>query len=325
MSLTNTSNRLSQFIKENQETWSRLQEFLRQKSLRNCTKGEIDEFGRMYRQISAHLAYAQTCFPSHEITAELRQLVMRAHNILYGAPETTYGKKVWLFYRDGFPKLFYERRFFVLTAALLLFAGFLFAFVATCLNHDAAAFFLPSDLAGNIDPQNIGKNDWNDAIVSSQIMINNIQVAFTCFAMGIFLAIGTIWSLFMNGLLLGALSALYSQAGGDYPFWAFILPHGVIELTAIFISGAAGLSLAYRLFVPGDFTRKHALIREGLVTIKLMAGVIPMFIIAGIIEGYVTPAHWPHWTKYAVAIFNLLWLSLYFGRPFFAQQNPDES
>jgi uncharacterized membrane protein SpoIIM required for sporulation len=316
VSLINASNHLSQFIKEHQETWSRLEEYLERQSLQKFTKGEIDEFGRMYRQVSAHLAYAQTYFPTHETTAELRQIVMRAHNILYGAPQKGYGKKIWHFYSAGFPKLFYERRFFVLAAALILFAGFLFAFFSTYFNQDAAAYFLPTELAGKVDPQNIGKNDWNDAIVSSQIMVNNIQVAFTCFAMGILLAIGTIWSLFMNGLLLGALSALYSRAGGDYPFWAFILPHGVIELTAIFISGAAGLSLAYRLFVPGDLTRRHALIREGLVTVKLMIGVIPMFIIAGIIEGYVTPAHWPHWTKYAVAIFNFLWLSFYFGRPF---------
>nr|WP_232345683.1 stage II sporulation protein M [Paenactinomyces guangxiensis] len=216
-----------------------------------------------------------------------------------------------------FPYLFYQRSQFFFVAGFLLFAGFLLAFLLTYFNEDYAPYFLPPEVATHVDPDQIGQQQWNHAIVSSEIMVNNIQVAFMCFAWGILFGIGTVWSLFMNGMLIGALAALYHRADGGYPFWAFIWPHGVIELTAIFIAGAAGLSLAYRFFVPGEMTRRHSLIKEGIVTIKLMLGVIPMFMIAGVIEGYITPAPWPHWTKYLVALITLLLLLLYFGWPFF--------
>ena len=144
-------------------------------------------------------------------------------------------------------------------------------------------------------------------------MVNNIQVAFLCFAFGALLGVGTIWMLLYNGMLIGALAALFHRVGESYTFWAHIWPHGVTELTAIFIAGGAGLSLAYSFFVPGELTRGESFKREGKVTIQLMMGVIPLFVFAALIEGFLTPAPWPHWTKYLLALSTLILLFLYFG------------
>jgi uncharacterized membrane protein SpoIIM required for sporulation len=263
------------------------------------------------------LAYAQTYFHGHETAEYLNRLVIRAHNAIYGKAKSGYVRKAIRFFTTGFPLLLYERRYFFLAAFLILFAGFILAFVLTSIDPNYAAHFLPKEMISKVKPHAVDNQpQWNHAIVSSQIMVNNITVSFSCFAFGVLFGVGTVWSLFMNGMLLGALAALYHRVGAGIEFWAYIWPHGVIELTAIFISGAAGLALAYRFFVPGELTRRHAWIKEGKVTIQLMLGVIPMLIVAGIVEGYITPAPWPHWTKYMISALNLLFLLAYFGWPY---------
>ncbi|SFJ50104.1 stage II sporulation protein M [Thermoflavimicrobium dichotomicum] len=307
---------LGKFIKEHQSTWARLEHLLQQISDSKPNKAQIDKLGSVYRLVSAHLAYAQTYFPQHEITDYLKHLVIRTHNIIYGVAKKSYWKPVVHFFTTRFPQYLFQRLSFFTVSALILFGGFLLAFVLTYQDQSYAAYFLPADLSGQIDPDKIGQNDWNPALASSEIMVNNIQVALLCFALGALLGIGTIWMLFYNGLLIGALAALFHRAGHGYEFWAFIWPHGVIELTAIFIAGAAGLSLAYHFLIPGDRTRSHALKQEGKVTIQLVFGVIPMFVIAAIIEGFVTPAKIPHLFKYILSLIHLLLLIIYFARPF---------
>lgn len=313
-----TTKNLNHFIQANQATWSRLEYLLEQLPYGSLHKNELDELGSVYRQVSSHLAYAQTYFPNHETTQYLNHLVIRAHNNLYGIKKKGFWREVFRFFTYEFPILFYQRSRFFYLAAFLLFAGFLLAFTLTYVDKEYAAYFLPSEIYQHVDPKQVeNQPQWNHAIVSSEIMVNNIRVAFFCFVFGILLGIGTVLLLLMNGMLLGALAALYHQADGGFIFWAYIWPHGVIELTAIFIAGAAGIALAYRIFVPGDLTRRHAIVKEGKVTIKLILGVIPMFILAGIIEGYITPAPLPHWVKYLVALVTLLFLLVYFGWPFF--------
>lgn len=274
----------------------------------------MNQLGLLYRQVSAHFAYAQTYFHAHEITDYLKTLVIRSHNIIYGAKKKNHWRSISQFYLHDFPQLFYHRFQFFFVASALLVIGFILAYFLTLVNDDYSQIFL-GNLAP-LHPDEISKQQWNHAIASSTIMVNNIYVAFFCFAWGALFGLGTVYTLFINGAMLGSLAALYQQIGGSYIFWAYIWPHGVIELTAIFIAGAAGLSLAYRFFVPGELSRYQSFKKEGMVTIKLIFGVIPLFIIAAIIEGYITPAPWPHWTKYLFSALTLFALFLYLGRPF---------
>lgn len=318
MALTVRFRHARDFIQAHQAEWDRL-DFLAEKlagTSSSLSPAELDELWTLYRKVSAQFAYAQTYFPGHEVTERLRRSVIRSHNLLYGAAKKGVLKRLVKFFAMEFPLLIHERFVFFLTAFFIVLAGSLLAFGFTWMDFSYAAYFLPEGLEAFVKPEDAGTPvDWNHAIASGEIMVNNITVAFNCFAFGILLGIGTVWVLFSNGMALGALGAYYSKSGVGYEFFAFIWPHGVIEFAAIFISGAAGLALAYRFFVPGDLTRKEALIREGLVTIKLMLGVVPMFVIAAIIEGYVTPLGWPHWTKYLVAFVTLLFLVMYFGWP----------
>ncbi len=257
--------------------------------------------------MAGHLAYAQTYFPGHDITRRLNELTLKAHNLIYGTVK-----------KRRFPKLF---AFFFVTFPCCFTSGFRF-FSSPCRCFRSGPFspfsdpgrsparvpFFPPGMAESIDPQAGPAGEWNHSVVSGQIMVNNIQVAFLCFAFGALLGVGTVWILLYNGALIGALAALFHRAGESYTFWAYIWPHGVTELTAVFIAGEQGLSLAYSFFVPGELTRGESFKREGKVTIQLMMGVIPLFVFAALIEGFLTPAPWPHWTKYLLALFTLMLL-----------------
>jgi uncharacterized membrane protein SpoIIM required for sporulation len=131
-----------------------------------------------------------------------------------------------------------------------------------------------------------------NAIFSSFIMTNNIKVSFGAFALGGTAGIGTAALLFYNGILLGELGAIFARHDLTIPFWALILPHGVIELTAIAIAGAAGFLVAKALLAPGDRGRRAALAHEGREAVQLVAGCAALLVVAGLIEGFVTPQPW---------------------------------
>ncbi len=144
-------------------------------------------------------------------------------------------------------------------------------------------------------------------------MTNNIQVAILAFAGGLTLGILTVYLLINNGIILGALAAIYYQHGHSYDFWAYIVPHGMIELTAIFIAGGAGLLMGYKILVPGVFSRAMQLRRQALRSVQLLLGTVPLFIIAGTIEGFITPSPIPLDAKYAVALLTVIALVTYIG------------
>ena len=156
---------------------------------------------------------------------------------------------------------------------------------------------------------------------ASQIMTNNISVAIKAFVYGISFGIGTIYILFINGALLGALTALVYLYADPVRYWSLILPHGVIELTAIFIAGAAGIIIAKSLLLPGEYSRRHALIDGGKKSIPLLIGVAIMLVIAGIIEGFITPLEIiDEDLKLIIAAFTGILLMLYFSVPYLTKK-----
>jgi uncharacterized membrane protein SpoIIM required for sporulation len=161
---------------------------------------------------------------------------------------------------------------------------------------------------------------WTHAVVtmkplaSSAIMTNNLSVSFTTFALGITAGLGTIWMLALNGLLFGVVNAACWQAGMSQQLLSFVAPHGVIELPAIFIAGGGGLLIAKGLLFPGTLPRRASLVLEGGRAVRLVVGIIPMLIVAGTIEGFVSPSELPVWVKYSVAAGMFVLLLLYVKR-----------
>ncbi|MEF3311190.1 stage II sporulation protein M [Paenibacillus sp. GYB004] len=295
--------------------WKQLEELIElfDKSPGRVSAESIDRLTVLYKQASSHLAVMQTEDPGGELTAYLNQLVTRAHHMMYRQQHKSSGQ-LKQFFGTYFIRLIRERQWFIVAAALLFLFGGVSGFASVLLDEQNLYAILPQQIAGHIDPSQTGKGleDAPHSVLSTQIMTNNIRVAILAFAGGITFGIWTVYLLAYNGILIGALAAVYWKAGQTYLFWAYILPHGVIELAAIFIAGGAGLYMGYRMFVPGRYVWRLQLLRSAKQSVQLLLGTVPLFVIAGIIEGYITPSALSLEMKYAFALLTLLALAAYY-------------
>jgi uncharacterized membrane protein SpoIIM required for sporulation len=306
---------ISRFIKEHKSQWTELEQLLAQMGNRKSRlhAEHLDRFTELYKTVSSHLATLQTYRPTDEMTFYLNQLVAKAHNVMYQENNRS-SHQLRAFFLNYFPALIRKRKLFVAFALALFLIGGGSGYAAVWNNPLNLYQIVPPSLAAGIDPAKTDqpRGELHSPLVSTTIMTNNIRVAVLAFVSGITLGLGTVYLLVTNGLLIGALAAVFMQSGKSYIFWAYILPHGVIELTAIFIAGGAGLYMGYRIFVPGPYSRKHRFLESAKESAQLLLGTIPLFVIAGIIEGYITPSTMPLEAKYIVAGATLLLLAVYY-------------
>ena len=230
-----------------------------QKRPRSIGAVEIDRLTLLYKKASAHLAYIRTYHPNDEVTRYLNQLVARAHNIAYQQQSSSLGQLSRFFWVHLF-SLVHKRIWFIGLAGLLFAIGGISGFAAVMVDPLNLYYVLPEGMAAQIDPSRLGEGHdaINSPLMSTAIMLNNIKVAFLAFISGITLGVFPVYLLLFNGLLVGALASVYSQADSSYAFWAYILPHGVIELTAIFIpeepDSTWAIGSLYRAFTIANFS-----------------------------------------------------------------------
>jgi uncharacterized membrane protein SpoIIM required for sporulation len=307
-----------EFIKMNSDTWKELEELsniINKKGIKNLSSNVVKRFLQTFRQSSHHLAYARTHYPKSSAVSYLNSLISRCHSHVYAVKRAS-ASSVLRYIAYDFPMLLKEHRWFILSSFACFAFGFIVSIILTTINVDNASMFLPQDIIAAAKNGPSGDTQWNYPLMSSYIMVNNISVSLKAFVMGITLGLGTIYLLFFNGALLGALTALIYNYGNPANYWSLILPHGIIELTAIFISGAAGLIIAKSILLPGEYSRKHALIKAAKKSISLIVGVIFMLIIAGIIEGFFTPLNISAESKLIFAAISAIILILYFSTPY---------
>jgi uncharacterized membrane protein SpoIIM required for sporulation len=224
--------------------------------------------------------------------------------VALGYAQTYPGKRPRLrdaveFYRRGFPQLVRAEWKAVVAAYVLFLSGMLFGYAAMQLDPSSAVYLVPEQHQ-SLDPDKRvaeeaknekGMSADHQTAFSSFLFTHNIQVAFLAFALGLTLGIGTVILLFVNGVFLGALAVAYEAKGHAVWFWAWILPHGVPEISAICLAGAAGLLLGRALVAPGSRSRADALRVEGRLAVRLVLGTLPIFVAAGIIEGTLSQIH----------------------------------
>lgn len=305
---------IKQFVEKNRNDWKKLEQHIAalDNSRRNISGREINQFHRLYQKTAHHLSYSQTYFPDEDVTAYLNELVAKSHNLLYKNQVSSI-KQIRTFFSTTFITLLSEQWKAVLYAMLLFFIGALAAFLSVLDDPLHLYGVLPEDVAQSFDPEQIGTDEGqvDASTMSASIMTNNIQVGILAFAGGITFGILTVYLMVFNGIMIGALAGMYLLSGNAYEFWAYIVPHGIIELTAIFIAGGAGLLMGYKLFVPGPYRRGYQLKLQAKRSVMLLLGTIPLFVIAGIIEGFITPADLSLETKYIVAVLTIIALVLY--------------
>jgi len=306
----------SEFVDSGRDSWERLARAVRSARRDGITKAGAPALKQMhedYRRAAADLAYAQTHFggsPTHEY---LNRLVAQAHGELYGqAPRRL--SAVWRFLARDYPRLLRTEWRPIALAGALMIGAIAIGYVAAYTDYSFARLLLPQQIREGVT-DNFQKTKQSGAlsssvypIMSAQIGVNNVQVAIMAFAGGITFGAFTVYAMLMNGALLGVLAAVFAQARLSMDFWAFIVPHGSIELPAIIIAGGAGFKLASALLFPGDLPRAAALKAAAPVATRLLLGTVPLFVLAAAIEGFFTPTPVAAEAKLAVGavMFGLL-------------------
>lgn len=267
---------------------------------------------RAYRHICQLLALARERQYSPDLIDRLNRIVLRGHHVLYAA-RSGHSARALAFFTTGFPRLVRAEWRFVLLAAAL-FAGPLLLLLATLPSHpDFINYFTdPATLARfeeMYDPANprLGMRQSDDNTLMFAFYIwNNVKIGFQTFATGLLFGLGSAYYLIFNGAQIGAVAGHFSGPGFNEPFWSFVSGHSAMELTAIVLSGAAGLKMGGALVMPGLRSRGQALVHASRPAVRIMYGAAIMFTIAAFIEGFWSPmTSMPVAAKYATGV--VLW------------------
>ncbi|MBN1209203.1 MAG: stage II sporulation protein M [Myxococcaceae bacterium] len=293
---------VAEFIETRRPRWEKLESLLDKaevSGLRGLSLEEARSLGKMYRAVSSDLLWVRARSGSADVSAYLNDLVGRAYALTYPGKRPRLAD-VWGFVSRGFPALLRRESRMYIASLLMFLAGTGFGYLGMVMDPNAAHYLVPEEHL-KLDPvaraeqeaKGEGMTADEQAHFSAFLFTHNIQVAFLAFALGVTVGIGTALMLFVNGLFLGALAQIYTAKGMAGWFWAWILPHGIPEITAICIAGAAGLVIARGLAAPKGLPRGVALRQEAVTAVKLLFGTLALFVLAGFIEGTVSQIHPP--------------------------------
>jgi uncharacterized membrane protein SpoIIM required for sporulation len=269
--------------------------------IRTLSGGELREFGLLYRQAAADLSAVRTDRASGTLEEYLNSLLSRAHNRIYMGRKAGFAS-IFRFLARDYPRIFRRLFPYVAVSLTIFLAGAALGTLLTLSRPQFMHLMLGPEMLDTIEHHRM----WTQSIVSmkpqasSAIMTNNISVSFVAFAGGIIGGIGTIFLMFENGLQMGVISTACSQAHMALDLFSFVAAHGALELPSIFIAGGAGLRLATALLFPGMLTRRDSLASGAREAVRLLAGVVPLLIVAGSLEAFLSPSGAPVAVKFTV-------------------------
>jgi uncharacterized membrane protein SpoIIM required for sporulation len=282
-------------IDQRHAEWRRLEELIlvagNRRGLARLSRSELRELGRIYRQAATDLAIARVESRDQRVVDYLNTLLIRAHGIIYQTESSGFGA-IGQFFRSDFPAIFRQTIAYSGTAMVIFILLAAFSFMATFRNEDFADFsYLSPALIQQIKSRQAWWETLNAeaATGAAEIIFNNTQIGLLAFALSIFPVAGTIRVLMPTALMFGSINALIMKYGMTRELWSFMAAHMVLEFAAIFISSGAGLMLGMAVLLPGERTRSEALIERGRLAIKLLVGCLPLFLLAGLIEGFLSP------------------------------------
>ncbi len=316
----------STFVSRRSGTWEELDRLLR-RGARRLDPEQIAELGRLYRATTSDLAYAQGRGYDTALLEYLNRCVARAHAQVYArAPESGL-QRITDFYTSAFPQEFRRSLPFFTICTALTVACAVVAYVLVRTHPNDAYALLPKFLVSekirkSLHDSNFAVDPGFAPAMSAAIITNNIKVAIIAFAGCVTLGAVTVYIVATNGLMLGGMGALFTNAGFGSDFWATIAPHGVIELTAIQIAAAAGLLIAAAMVYPGRIRRRDLIVANARRAGTLILGVASMLVVAGTIEAFVSPRRLPESLRIAIGLFTAVVMILYFAGA--GRQPPEE-
>src|SRR5207302_3455218 len=286
------------FLTTNQPGWDRLTALVSRatRGVGRLSPDELEELVVLYQRAATELSYARTNFRDPALSASLSALVARAGAVVYGSRPRTL-RALGRFFAVTFPAaVWYSRRFIAVSTALFLVPAFVVGlWVANSPRAvEATGPKAVREAYVNQDFEQYYKSAPASEF-ASQVFTNNVQVSIYAFAAGIAFALPTAFILMFNGANVGVAGGLFASVGQQVKFWGLILPHGLLELSAVIIAGGAGLRLGWTLIDPGDRPCRTALADEGRRALAIVLGLVVVFAAAGTIEGFVHGSSLPTW------------------------------
>ncbi|MEU1349515.1 stage II sporulation protein M [Streptomyces sp. NPDC005776] len=294
---------LDVFVNAHRIEWDRLDHLLHRG--RKLTGAEADELVDLYQRTATHLSLIQSSAPDPLLTARLTQLVARARSAVTGTRRASW-RDAAHFLTAGFPAAVYRsRHWWIPTAVLSALLAALMGWWIGAHPEVQSAIAAPEDLRRLTSPGGEYETYYSShpaASFAAQVWTNNAQAAAMCLVLGAFLCVPVIWILFVNVLNLAVGIGLMSSAGRLDTFLGLILPHGLLELTAVFVAAGTGLRLGWTVIDPGPYTRRTALAQQGRAALGMAIGLALVLFVSGLIEGFVTPSGLPTWARIVIGI-----------------------
>lgn len=294
---------LDVYVTAHRAEWDRLDQLLRRGG--KLSGAEADELVALYQRTATHLSLIQSSAPDPMLTARLTQLVARARATVTGTRRSSWRDAI-RFLTAGFPAAVYRsRHWWVPTAVLSTLVAVLIGWWIGTHPEVQSAIGAPAELREMTRPGGQYETYYSShpaASFAAQVWTNNAQAAAMCLVLGAFLCFPVLWILFLNMLNLGVAIGLMSAAGRLDVMLGLLLPHGLLELTAVFVAAGTGLRLGWTLVEPGPMTRRAALAEEGRAAVGMAIGLALVLFLSGLIEGFVTPSGLPTWARIAIGI-----------------------
>lgn len=302
----------SAFVNRNKQRWEQFEH-----AVRNPRDVSPDELARLFIQITDDLSFARTKYPDSRTTKYLNALASKIHLNIYKNKREDKNRFV-TFWKYEVPQAMYESRRALAYSLIIFIVGALVGLVSA-LNDDTFVRLIMGDDYINMTLENIrqGKptgvyGSLDETNMFFYITWNNILVSFYLFANGIFTSIGAGYYLLRNAVMVGSFIGFFSSQQLLSHAFPVIMLHGTIELSALVISGAAGIVLGNSMLFPGTFSRLESLKIGAKRGLKIMVGLAPFFVMAGFIESVITRYEYMHWILKTVIILASAFLMIYY-------------
>ena len=301
------------FIRQNIEKW-------RSAELVVDAVGETEatQLADTYIDVTSDLAFAQTHYPESMITRYLNNLASALHNEIYRSQRYRWSRLL-TFWTDEVPRTMWEARRELLTSFIIFLASALVGMLSQLFDSEFCRIILGDNYVdmtlqniANGEPMAVYNGD-PESDMFSMITLNNVKVSFVTFVLGVFTSVGTGFILFQNGVMLGSFQTFFAQHGLLWQSALAVWLHGTLEISAIIVAGAAGIAMGNGWLFPGTYPRLVSFRRGARRGLRIVVGAVPLFVVAGFIEGFFTRhTEWPDLLRLSIILCSLAFVIYYY-------------